>query len=189
MTSLPLFSGALNVPNLLTLFRILLVPVFVNLILYDYPGYALGVFLAAGVTDALDGLIARLANQRTTLGQYLDPLADKLLLVSAFVVLSVRDGIPVWATIIVVSRDVILSLGALIVHLLREQVDVMPTWLGKITTVSQLVYVVGVMAGLVIPRTSILLYPLLVIMLFFTFVSGFHYIFRGIRMMSGESAS
>lgn len=184
-----MFGGALNVPNLLTLLRILLVPVFVNLIFYDYPGYALGVFLAAGVTDALDGLIARLANQRTTLGRYLDPLADKLLLVTAFVVLSVRGAIPVWATIIVASRDVILSLGALIVHLLSEQFNVTPTWLGKVTTVSQLIYIVGVLSGMVIPWTSALLQELLVVMLFFTLVSGFHYIFRGIRMMSGENVS
>jgi len=189
MTPTPLFRGALNVPNLLTLLRILLVPLFVNLILYGYPGYALIVFLAAGVTDALDGLIARLANQRTTLGQYLDPLADKLLLVTAFVVLSVRGVIPVWATIIVVSRDAILILGALIVHLLREQVDVMPTWIGKVTTVSQLGYILGVLGGMVMPQTATLLHPLLFIMLLFAFVSGFHYLFRGIRMMSGEGVS
>ena len=95
----------MNIPNSLTILRILLIPVYVGLLVYERFDAAMGVLLLAGVTDALDGTIARAANQRTRLGAFLDPLADKLLLTSGFITLSTIHLIPSWVTIVVVSRD------------------------------------------------------------------------------------
>jgi cardiolipin synthase (CMP-forming) len=108
--------------NQLTLLRMLLIPAFVLLVVYGYFGWALSVFILAGVTDALDGLIARLAHQKTDLGAWLDPAADKLLLVSAFVVLTLPNiglvnRIPIWLTVLVISRDVGIVLTVAIVSL------------------------------------------------------------------------
>jgi len=183
------WGGALNVPNLLTLSRILLVPVFVDLIVYGYPRWALIVFLLAGLTDALDGMIARLMNQRTTLGQYLDPLADKLLVVASFVALSAVGSIPIWVAIIVVSRDVIISIGTLVVHLLREHVNIAPTWVGKATTVAQLLYVLAVLVEMIVPVPSTMFAVGLAVMLVLTIASGFHYVLRGIRLLSGDGGA
>jgi cardiolipin synthase len=101
----------LTLANQLTILRIMLIPAFVLLVVYGYLGWALMTFLVAGITDALDGLIARRAGQRTSLGAWLDPMADKLLLVTAFIVLSLPSGgfanrIPVWLTVLVITRDV-----------------------------------------------------------------------------------
>ena len=101
----------MNIPNSLTILRILLIPVYVGLLIYERFNGAMIVLLVAGVTDALDGTIARAANQRTRLGAFLDPLADKLLLTSGFVTLSAIHLIPSWVTILVVSRDAMLLLG------------------------------------------------------------------------------
>lgn len=175
----------MNLPNALTLIRILLVPVFVGLVLYGHHFSALIVFLAAGLTDALDGMIARLLRQQTTLGRYLDPLADKLLLVAAFVVLAFRGAVPLWAAIVVVSRDVIISVGALVVHLLgAERIDINPTWLGKVTTVIQLAYVLAVLADVTMALPTWLPQVVLAAMVAVTVASGLHYVFRGIKMLN-----
>ena len=126
MPSLPL-----NIPNSLTVLRILLVPVFVGFLIYEQHHYALVTLLVAALTDGLDGTIARLADQRTLIGAYLDPLADKIMLMSAFITLSVLHLIPVWTVILVVSRDVILLAGTLLARLTESNVDLAPTILGK----------------------------------------------------------
>lgn len=176
----------MNIPNALTLLRILCVPVFVGLVLYGHPSTALGVFVAAGITDALDGMIARVLDQQTTLGRYLDPLADKLLLVSAVIVLSFESLIPIWVSIVVVSRDVIISVGSLVVHLLRERVDIAPTWIGKGATVLQLAYVFVVLMTATTPLPAWLLQSVLAAMVVCTVVSGLHYVVRGVQMLSGQ---
>jgi len=102
----------MNIPNSLTILRILLIPCYIGLLIYGKFDYALIVLLVAGLTDALDGAIARMKNQYTRLGAVLDPLADKLLLTSGFITLSMIHLIPSWVTILVVSRDVILMLGS-----------------------------------------------------------------------------
>ena len=113
---MPLPSMYMNVPNSLTILRILLITVYVGLLTYGQFDYALGVLFVAGLTDGLDGTIARVANQRTQLGAFLDPLADKLLLTTGFITLSVMHLIPLWVTILVVSRDIILMLGTVVAH-------------------------------------------------------------------------
>ena len=106
---------ALTPANQLTLLRMLLIPAFVILVLYGELGWALGVFVTAGATDALDGLIARRSGQKTQLGAWLDPMADKLLLVTTFIVLTLpglvlANPLPVWLTVLVISRDVVIVL-------------------------------------------------------------------------------
>lgn len=131
----PIFTIA----NQLTLLRMLLVPAFVLLVLYSYFGSALVVFIVAGLTDALDGLIARRINQPTTLGAWLDPAADKLLVLAAFVVLTLPNiglvnRIPIWLTVVALSRDIGIVLTVAIVNLAIGPRTFRPSLLGKFAT-------------------------------------------------------
>ena len=132
-------TPVLTLANQLTLLRMFLIPAYVTLTLYGEFGWALFVFLVAGVTDALDGLIARLANQKSALGAWLDPAADKLLLVTTFVLLTLPDiglvnRIPVWLTLSVISRDVGIILTVAVVSLSTGPREFRPSWLGKAAT-------------------------------------------------------
>ncbi len=170
----------MNVPNSLTILRIVLIPVFIGLLVYEQYEYALVVIVLAGLTDSLDGIIARVTDQRTRLGEFLDPLADKLLLSSGFITLAILHLIPSWVAIVVVSRDLILLTGTLIAQLAQIPIEIAPTWLGKGTTAFQLVYIILII--LLSSQTIDLqhLDPLLIIMVGFTLASGFHYLFRGV---------
>jgi len=174
----------MNLPNLLTILRILLIPVFINLLIYGLYPSALAVFLFASFTDGLDGFIARAANQRTTLGTYLDPVADKLLLTAAFIGLSVLQFVPVWVSVIVVSRDLILVLGALVLHLAQSQFSIAPSPLGKATTFLQLAYIILILTLVVLNKDSDLKQTLVFGMILLTILSGLHYIYRGIRPLN-----
>ena len=114
-------SIVLNLPNFLTLLRILAIPVFLIFLTDRQFGTALVIFVLAGITDSLDGAIARITNTRTTLGAYMDPLADKMLILSGFVALALMDSVPRWLTVVVISRDVIILLGYLSLFLLTQQ--------------------------------------------------------------------
>jgi cardiolipin synthase (CMP-forming) len=134
----------LTIANQLTFLRILAIPAFVLLLLYGYLGWALVVFLGAGATDALDGLIARRANQRTSLGAWLDPMADKLLLVTTFIVLTVpsvevTNHIPLWLTILLISRDVVIVGVVAIVNLAVGPRTFRPSFWGKAATATYIV--------------------------------------------------
>ncbi len=180
-------GDALNIPNSLTLLRILLIPVFVGLMLYEWSEWALAALLLAGLTDALDGTIARASNQRTRLGMYLDPLADKLLLTSGFVTLSALHLVPLWVVILVVSRDVMLLAGTLLAQLTDSPVDISPTMLGKGTTVLQLAYLVLVVVLVSRQMDVRVLQPLLYLMVALTSASGCHYLYRGFsRLNAGQ---
>jgi cardiolipin synthase len=129
----------LTIANQLTLLRLLLIPAFVLSVVYGRFGWALTVFVVAGLTDALDGLIARRANQRTSLGAWLDPAADKLLLVTTFVVLTLPNlglpnRLPLWLTILVISRDVAIVLTVALVNLATGPRTFRPSPLGKAAT-------------------------------------------------------
>ena len=174
----------MNIPNSLTILRILLIPCYIGLLIYGRFDQALIVLLVAGLTDALDGLIARMKNQHTRLGAVLDPLADKLLLTSGFITLSLIHLIPLWVTILVASRDVILLMGTAVAHFTDYRVDLTPTFLGKGTTFLQLAYVVMVIF-LTSRRIDLaVILPLLFGMVSFTLLSGLHYLYRGIRQTS-----
>ncbi|HOG23710.1 MAG TPA: CDP-alcohol phosphatidyltransferase family protein [Candidatus Omnitrophota bacterium] len=138
----------MSIPNYLTLLRIILTPVFItSLISYspekEYLRYwALAIFALAGLTDALDGILARVLRQKTALGEILDPLADKLLLLSGYISLLFVDSVlyhpPLWITIVIIFRDVVLSIGFFTLHFLRVPFDAKPNLIGKATTVFQM---------------------------------------------------
>ena len=133
----------MGLANWLTIARILLIPVFVTLLVYRQVGLAFTVFVLAGLTDMLDGFIARTRGTKTRLGAFLDPLADKLLLTAAFVTLTYKfpQILPFWLTAIVLSRDLVLILVAVLVMLTGGQVHPAPTLLGKTSTMVQMVTV------------------------------------------------
>jgi cardiolipin synthase len=134
----------LTAANQLTLLRMLLVPPFVILLLYDHQGWALVTFMAAGVTDLFDGLIARRTGQKTTLGAWLDPMADKLLLVSMFVMLTLpgigsANRLPLWFTVLVLSRDITIVLTVAVVNLAIGPRTFRPSIFGKVATATYIV--------------------------------------------------
>ena len=174
----------LNIPNSLTILRILLVPVFVGLLAYDYYDYALITLLAASFTDVLDGSIARMANQRTQFGMYLDPLADKLLLMTSFITFSLLDLVPIWSVIVVVSRDAILLTGTLLARLTDLYIDTSPSILGKATTLFQLVYIILVLTFAAYQVEPGFLVSVLYMMVVLTIFSGLHYILRAVVYMN-----
>jgi len=147
-------SRVITVPNLLTVFRMALIPVFVSMLFYQQFVWALGIFIVAGITDGLDGLLARRFHQKSPLGRILDPIADKLMLVTSFVVLSMRGvyptpvpkhlPIPFWVTITVISRDVFILVGAAAINIVTGCRAFLPSLLGKISTVVQIVAVATV---------------------------------------------
>jgi cardiolipin synthase (CMP-forming) len=177
----------INLPNSLTVLRILLVPVFVGFLLYEYFDYALVTLVVAAGTDGLDGAIARFTDQRTRLGEYLDPLADKLLLMSAIVTLSVLHFIPLWAVIVVVSRDAILLTGTIVAKLTDIDIDIAPTWWGKGTTLAQICYVIMVILFATGRVSAGIVFPFLLVMVILTTGSGVHYLFRGIQHLNASS--
>src|SRR5919106_3397282 len=130
----------LNLPNFLTLIRILTIPFFLVLLAYHRYGEALILFILGGVTDFLDGLAARVMNQQTALGAYLDPIADKLLVITSFIMLGLIGGIPEWLAVVVVSRDILILIGYAIIYVLvEERLQVKPSFIGKCSTMLQLV--------------------------------------------------
>jgi len=128
----------MNIPNFLSLLRIILVPVFVIFLIQDEYYKALIIFVIAGLTDVLDGTMARLLNAQTKLGSYLDPIADKLLLATSFVTLAILGIIPSWLTVIVMSRDFIILLGIAILSLMSVTFEIKPAFISKVTTALQI---------------------------------------------------
>lgn len=174
----------MTIPNLLTLIRIFLTPYLVWLLLNGKIDHALVVFFVAGITDGLDGLIARMFHQKSTLGAYLDPLADKLLLVSSFVMLGHLRLIPSWLVIIAVSRDAVILLGLMSLTFFQIHVEMKPSALGKLTTLLQLLTIFVVLSTSVVslPAKDWVLYILYVATAVFSVGSGLHYVAEGIRI-------
>ncbi len=195
-------SRIITLPNVLTVFRMALIPVFVSLLFYQQFLLALAVFVVAGITDGLDGLLARRFHQQSPLGRILDPIADKMMLVTSFVVLSMRGvypvpipkhlPIPFWVTITVISRDVFILVGAAAINMVTGFRAFQPSLPGKISTVVQIASVAVVMlaaqtrtgAGYYLPTVYAAVFAL-------TLVSGIHYIFFVSRLLtrSGENSS
>lgn len=180
----------MNLANKISIFRILLIPFFIACILYYSPErvffrfWALGIFSVGVITDAIDGFIARNHKQRTELGTILDPIADKLLLISAFISLSFIKNlptglrIPAWVVLIVISRDIIIILGATVLHLVTGRLKVNPSWLGKATTFFQMVTIIALLA---VFKQAAIFWNLTAI---FTVLSGIDYIRRGSRLFN-----
>ena len=158
------------------------------LVLYGFNGIALIVFIVAGVTDALDGLMARRMGQRTTLGAWLDPMADKLLLVSTFIVLTMPLGLPnqlpLWFTVLVISRDVCIVLTVAIVNLAVERRVFYPSMLGKTATVLYVVTGAVTLFFNFLDQESVLVDLVVYIAVLFIVASGLHYIVHAARIIN-----
>lgn len=173
--------GVLNIPNILTLMRIILLPLFVTTMIYRRYEMALYIFAVAAVTDTLDGLIARLKGLKTPLGTFLDPLADKFLLVTSFILLTVYDFIPLWLTIIVISRDIIIVTGWVVLYLVTHSAKVEPSIAGKIAISLQLILIWYILLDINIPAMPDLHNYLLYLTALFTILSGLHYIYKSLK--------
>ena len=174
----------MGLPNWLTTLRILLIPVFVSLLVYRRAGAALVVFCLASLTDMLDGYIARVQGLQTRLGAFLDPVADKLLLTSGFVTLTWLKVLPFWITAVVVSRDLILSAGVIVIHVAGGTVHPTPSWLGKASTLFQMGTVLSAMLAyyfktlVFLPKTAAWITAL------FTVGSGLQYLVQGLKQLN-----
>ncbi len=174
--------GFVNVPNTLTIGRIVIIPVFLTTIVYKRYDYALYLFIAAAITDMFDGLFARLKDQRTSLGMFLDPLADKFLIVTAIVILSVYGLIPEWLAITVISRDIIVVIGWFLLYLVKGIANVVPSLPGRITIWVQSIFIAYVLMNMTFFSLPTL-YPVLQwITAGVTIISGLHYIYRGLKL-------
>jgi cardiolipin synthase len=196
-------SRIVTLPNFLTVIRMVLVPVFVIALYYQRFALALAIFVGAGVTDGLDGMLARRFNQKSQLGTILDPIADKLLLVTAFVTLSLPGVIskaalppphenlhlpvPFWVTTAVISRDVFIIVGAAAINIVTGFRHFRPSWLGKANTVVQICAIILILLATHLPIVRGYLLPTVYMTVFaFSLLSGVHYIFHASRLLSED---
>jgi cardiolipin synthase (CMP-forming) len=190
-------SRIVTVPNILTVFRMVLIPVFVSLLFYQRFILALSIFILAGLTDGLDGLLARRFDQRSQLGTILDPIADKLMLVTAFIVLSMRSvfpqpvpshlPVPFWVTVAVISRDVFIIVGAAAINIVTGFRGFRPSLLGKVNTTVQIVAIGIIMFAASIPYGTGYYLPTLYAAVFaFAVLSGAHYVFFVSKLLNEE---
>lgn len=177
----------LTTANQLTILRMLLIPAFVILLVYGHRGWALVTFLAAAATDLLDGLIARIAGQKTDLGAWLDPMADKLLLVTMFVMLTLPDigsanRLPLWFTVLVISRDVAIVLTVAVINLAVGHRTFRPSFFGKLATA---IYVLTGVAALYfnyLDRPSPIVTAFVYASLAITVASAAHYLAQVVKI-------
>lgn len=173
--------AVLNLPNTLTIARIVLIPVFVTSIIYGRYDYALYLFAIAALTDTFDGLIARLKSQKTALGTLLDPIADKFLLVTSFVLFAIYGLIPKWFTIMIISRDVIIITGWMILYFVTHTAQVEPSVFGKTAIALQLMLISYILLNINFPALPAIQGYIIFLTSLFTIVSGLHYIFRALK--------
>lgn len=186
-------SNILTVPNLLTFLRMALIPVFASLLFYGYSGWALAVFLIAGVSDGIDGFVARRFNQQSELGTIIDPIADKLLMTVSFIILTMPNvlqpthhlPVPFWVTAAVIGRDVLIVTVAGAINIMTGFRGFKPSWLGKLSTTVQVFAVTLILVAAVFDYTFYLPATYFIVVLL-AFLSGFHYIFHVARLMREE---
>jgi cardiolipin synthase (CMP-forming) len=180
---------ALSIPNLITLGRILLVPVVVWAIAQGLMWLAFVLFVAAGVSDAVDGYLAKRFNMTTVLGAYLDPLADKALIVSIYVTLGVNGLIPRWLVILVVSRDILIIGGIMLSWVMGSPLKIKPLLVSKLNTVAQIVFACAVLGslgfGLEVPYVTVVLTGLVAVL---TLLSVAAYVGEWVRHMNKAMA-
>lgn len=173
-----------NIPNFFSMLRIFLIPVFLYLLLQNKVLWALIVFLCASTTDILDGFAARILDQKTKIGGLLDPAADKLLMTSAVIILSIPsvnqpNTIPIWLTIAIIGRDIIIVSAAFVMYLWRGHTKFPPTLLGKASTICQMGVILFVLLLNVLENTPAFLFWLYILTFVLTIVSGLGYFLRG----------
>lgn len=186
-------SEILTLPNLLTFLRMALIPVFASLLFYGYAGWALFVFVVAGASDGADGFLARKFDQQSELGTIIDPIADKLLMTVAFIVLTMPNvmqptphlPVPFWVTAAVIGRDVLIVTVAGAINIMTGFRGFKPSWLGKASTFVQVVAVSLILLAAVTGYSFHLPTTYFIVVLL-AFASGFHYIFHVAALMRSE---
>ena len=182
MTPLEKLKGPWTLPNFITLLRLAALPFFLFAISEGRFGIALAIFIVAGVSDGIDGYLARRFDMKSALGAYLDPIADKLLMTGSYLFLSIPSfpaavKIPVWLAVIVISRDILLMTVGLLMILASGVRQFPPTWLGKVTTVTHIVTILLVLC------TNLWRWPLSIVWVAYggaattTILSGFQYVY------------
>jgi cardiolipin synthase len=177
----------MTLPNVLTLIRIFAVPAILIAVIYSRLEIALGLFLAAAATDLLDGFLARRLGQKTVLGSYLDPLADKLLMTVCYISLASAGLLPAWLAVLTVSKDLFVSLGVGVLYFAGPHVSAVPSRWGKQTTFLQMATVGLSLLSPVAGLEEISLAPLFALTGVVTVISGLNYIFEGIRSLPPEN--
>jgi cardiolipin synthase (CMP-forming) len=183
--------SVLTIANQLTLLRVILIPAFVILVIYGHLGWALIVFATACLTDALDGLTARWSDQKSTLGAWLDPMADKLLALSTFIVLTVpwlglANPLPIWLTVLIISRDVVIVGTVAIVNLAIGPKTFRPSFFGKIATATYMMTAVVAMFYNYLGYHSLVVDAFIYASLAITLISSMHYIYHAARIIEGR---
>jgi cardiolipin synthase len=172
----------MNIPNLISIFRIFITIFFILAVHKDRFMVAFYLFIFQGLTDMLDGFLARVMSKKTDLGAFLDPIADKTMLVAGFVMLSIKGIVPLWLTVLVILKDVVVVTGFLALYKLAYTTKPVPSVYGKITTTCQIVTVLYFLWSDVREYSVVFFY----VTAFFTALSGFHYVYVGIRMLRSE---
>lgn len=183
----------MNLANKISIGRILLIPFFIGSIVYYRAENGLAsnlpliIFFIAVLSDGLDGFVARKFNQKTELGTIIDPIADKLLIITGFVCLAFSKTlpenlrIPAWLPIVVISRDIIIVLGTVVIHLIKGSIQIIPTIFGKVTTFFQMLAILAVLIKF--PYSFIIWY----LAGAFTIISGIDYIIKGSKLLNGSN--
>jgi cardiolipin synthase len=181
----------LTLPNFLTLLRIIAVPVFLILLTSHRYGAATVLFVLAGITDTVDGVLARLTDSKSDLGAALDPLADKLLLVSSFVMFTWLGVVPPWLMILVLTRDVVILTGYLAIYFMSTPMEVAPSLIGKINTCMEMITIMFALGTLARPDMPMAMpnqiswYATAVT----TAISGVHYVYSGLLWYQRQGAT
>ena len=180
-----------QIPNILTVLRVLLILPFALFVLGAQYDMALVVFFIAGLSDGIDGFLARQFNWQSRFGAIADPLADKLLLMTAYIVLAWTLQIPLWLTVVILSRDLVIVLGALIYHYFISHYDIKPSIWGKACTMAQIIYALAVIVKLAdYPMPQWVVDDGMWLVLLITVASGLHYILtwsqKGLRVLASK---
>ncbi|MGI8642319.1 MAG: CDP-alcohol phosphatidyltransferase family protein [Pyrinomonadaceae bacterium] len=191
-------SSILTIPNLLTFLRMALIPVFATLLFYGLIGWALFVFFIAGLSDGVDGFVARRFNQESELGTILDPIADKLLMTTAFIILTLPNifpptrhlPVPFWVTAAVIGRDVLIIAAVGAINVMTGFRGFKPSWLGKLSTLVQVLAIGLILIAAVFPGLRSFYLPTVYTTVFaLALFSGVHYIFHVARLMNKQENS
>ena len=182
----------MTVPNLITILRLVIIPFFLMAMVYGHYRVGVWLFIGSGVSDALDGAIARVFDQRSKLGAFLDPMADKLMMTTVYITLALPNiglpyPLPVWLPILTICRDVVIVLLALLLHLQVGITKFPPTWAGKCTTFFQIVFASAALVQNAYWLPELFVDALLWLVVFFTVYSGLHYLWRTRQLVSSAS--
>jgi len=177
-----------NLPNILTITRILLLPFFAASLIYREYSFALVLFIIAAVTDILDGLVARITKQITDFGKILDPVADKFFLQTSFILMSVYELMPKWLTIIVISKDLIVITGCVILYFATGKLKIDPSIWGKSASALQFMLIGLILMSLKFRDSADFPLTLFVVVAVITSISGVHYVIQGLKFSTSEQA-